>query len=89
MPRLHQRTQPWRCHPGYEAAAQRPAKVHAGGARSAAKAQAERETPGATERREIPDTKAQSELALLPLFDLSRLQGGFLTLPVVLITVDH
>lgn len=89
MPRLHQRAQPRRRHPGHEAAAQRPAKVHAGGARSAAKAQAERETPRATERRAIPDTKAQSELDSLALFNLFRLYGGFLTLAVVLITADH
>lgn len=89
MPRLHQRTEPRRCHAGHEAATQRPAKVLAGGARPAAKAQAERATPGPTERREISDIKAQSELALLPLFGFSRCCDGFLTLSVVLIAAGH
>lgn len=79
VPRLHQRTESRRCHAGHEAATQHPAKVLAGGARPAATAQAERATPGATERREIPDIKAQSKLALLPLFGLSRRCGGSLT----------
>lgn len=57
LPRLHQRAQPWRGHPGHDAKTQRPPEILAGRACTGATTQAQREAAGETEGRKTRGIK--------------------------------